>query len=104
MILQFGVGESVFSVFSFHFISVLNSLEHSVSVWGHLVHILSFRTRSLLAWLITIWQLFAASMYASNGPAVVSHPILQGKPNASHMCVRIIYTHMIDKTRVIPLL
>jgi hypothetical protein len=34
----------------------------------------------------------------------VSHPILQGKPNASHMCTRIIYTHMIDKTRVIPLL
>jgi hypothetical protein len=25
----------------------------------------------------------------------VSHPILQGKPNASHMCARIIYTHMI---------
>jgi hypothetical protein len=34
----------------------------------------------------------------------LSHPILQGKPNASHMCARIIYTHMIDKTRVIPLL
>jgi FtsZ-binding cell division protein ZapB len=25
----------------------------------------------------------------------LSHPILQGKPNASHMCARIIYTHMI---------
>jgi hypothetical protein len=36
--------------------------------------------------------------------AALSHPILQGKPNASHMCARIIYTHMIDKTRVIPLL
>jgi hypothetical protein len=35
---------------------------------------------------------------------MLSHPILQGKPNASHMCARIIYTHMIDKTRVIPLL
>jgi hypothetical protein len=35
---------------------------------------------------------------------VLSYPILQGKPNASHMCARIIYTHMIDKTRVIPLL
>jgi hypothetical protein len=23
----------------------------------------------------------------------LSHPILQGKPNASHMCARIIYTH-----------
>jgi hypothetical protein len=33
----------------------------------------------------------------------MSHPILQGKPNASHMCTRINYTHMIDKTRVIPL-
>jgi hypothetical protein len=39
----------------------------------------------------------------SDGPCM-SHPILQGKPNASHMCARIIYTHMIDKTRVIPLL
>jgi hypothetical protein len=38
------------------------------------------------------------------GAARLSHPILQGKPNASHMCARIIYTHMIDKTRVIPLL
>jgi hypothetical protein len=27
--------------------------------------------------------------------AKLSHPILQGKPNASHMCARIIYTHMI---------
>jgi hypothetical protein len=35
---------------------------------------------------------------------ILSHPILQRKPNASHMCARIIYTHMIDKTRVIPLL
>jgi hypothetical protein len=34
----------------------------------------------------------------------LSHPILQRKPNASYMCARIIYTHMIDKTRVIPLL
>jgi hypothetical protein len=27
----------------------------------------------------------------------LSHLILQGKPNASHMCARIRITHMIDK-------
>jgi hypothetical protein len=41
---------------------------------------------------------------ASSALRPLSHPILQGKPNASHMCARIIYTHMIDNTRVIPLL
>jgi hypothetical protein len=32
----------------------------------------------------------------------VSHPVLERKPNASHMCIRINSTHMIDDTSVYP--
>jgi hypothetical protein len=48
-------------------------------------------------------QVLVPRTHGNNLPPL-SHPILQGKPNASHMCARIISTHMIDKTRVIPLL
>jgi hypothetical protein len=47
---------------------------------------------------VDMWRTAAGDPYPmEKNPDEIpmSHPILQGKPNASHMCARIIYTHMI---------
>jgi hypothetical protein len=68
------------------------------------IHLEAWRTGVPFFKLLKHQEKFAWTPEADQALAQLSHPILQGKPNASHVCVRIIYTHMIDKTRVIPLL
>jgi hypothetical protein len=75
------------------------SYRRTLTTLGHLLEDLLKAATVLVALAeVVLWWLVAT-------PAVeaVSHPILQGKPNASHMCARInLHTHD-RQTNVIPL-